>query len=197
MLAFARTLLYKDRTTSSPVYVLVKSNENPSHTLEDLAWSLVSVIQTAGYPEIEPHSPMDTYPCAVDDTGVFSIFYFDLDASPTPRSPVGMQYYPSRNSGSSQPAPNTLVGNGVWKNVTFPADYHWQTSAQTTLFNFKDPENKNHLVHAYLNTPRYDNFYVSTLDSVTMTMNQGPTAWTVVRIKRRGQSAARGLLSVP
>ncbi|KAI8363151.1 hypothetical protein B0O80DRAFT_505213 [Mortierella sp. GBAus27b] len=174
--AFTTTSAYSDRT-STKVYMLVKSNENPSYTLEDLTWTPMSVIPTVGYTEIKYSEALRDHNCAFDvDTGVFTLFHQAYNGNFS--YPAGMQYIPSDASGggSSQPSTNALFGSGTWRNVTFPPDYKWLASRPNRLFNYKDSQSKTHLMHVYNNVTEV---YVATLDPTTMIMNQGP-AWNTM-----------------
>ncbi|KAG0226412.1 hypothetical protein BGX31_007301 [Mortierella sp. GBA43] len=174
--AFTTTSAYSDRT-STKVYMLVKSNENPSYTLEDLTWTPMSVIPTVGYTEIKYSEALRDHNCAFDvDTGVFTLFHQAYNGNFS--YPAGMQYIPSDASGggSSQPSTNALFGSGTWRNVTFPPDYKWLASRPNRLFNYKDSQSKTHLMHVYNNVTEV---YVATLDPTTMIMNQGP-AWNTL-----------------
>ncbi|KAG0225405.1 hypothetical protein B0O80DRAFT_486602 [Mortierella sp. GBAus27b] len=173
--AFAVTRAYHDRTATT-VYMLAKSNENPSHTLEDLTWTPVSVVSSEGYPVMKSYGTLFRSNCAIDvDTGVFTLFFMATDAQYEFFS-VGIQYFPpGASGGNTQPPTNTLLGTGTWRNVTFPPDYQWPKSVAGRLFNYKDPQsNKSQLMHVYHNS---SNVYVAALDPVTMTMHQGPS-WT-------------------
>jgi hypothetical protein len=163
------------------VYMLVKSNENPSHTLNNLIWTPVSVISTMGYTEVDTSGPLLRYNCAFDvDTGVFTLFHMALNAEYT-SSPAGMQYVPlGANDGNAKPPTNAYVGTGTWRNVTFPPDYQWPKAGPSRLFYYKDTQNKSHLMHVYHNS---SNVYVAALDPVAMTMHQGPS-WTSVSVWR-------------
>ncbi|KAG0225406.1 hypothetical protein BGX31_007660 [Mortierella sp. GBA43] len=175
--AFTRTRTYNKERAPTAVYMLVKSNENPSHTLEDLTWTPVSVISTDGYPEVQAASgSFLRFNCAFDvDTGVFTMFHLSFDATMV-YSSAGLQYVPQGTSGgNAQPPANAFLGTGTWKKVTFPPDYKWPESGSSRMFNYKDTQNnKTHLMHVYNNS---SDVYVSTLDPVTMTVNQGPS-WT-------------------
>ncbi|KAG0226411.1 hypothetical protein BGX31_007300 [Mortierella sp. GBA43] len=177
--AFTKTRYYHDRTYTK-VYMLAKSNENPSYTLDDLTWTAVSVIPSDGYIAFDPVPTFGNArntKCAVDvDTGVFTVFNLAR------RGPavsdfvaVGMQYFPPGASGGNpQPPADTVFGTGIWRNITFPPDYHLTIISSSQLFNYKDSSGKMQLMHVFNN--RTD-FYVATLDPVTMTMNQG-ASWT-------------------
>jgi hypothetical protein len=177
--AFAVTRAYKERTNSK-VYMLVKSNENPSHTLEDLTWTPVSVISTEGYVEVKILGDSRGHNCAFDvDTGVFTLFYRDYFVEYRPVM-AGIQYIPPGASGGNpQPPTNALLGSGTWRNVTFPPDYQWESIGRSRLTNYKDPQsNKTQLMHVINNS---SDIYVATLDPVTMTMKQGPS-WTPIEV---------------
>ncbi|KAK3807614.1 MAG: hypothetical protein J3Q66DRAFT_417510 [Benniella sp.] len=107
-----------------------------------------------------------------DDTGVFTVLF--LDAMDERLGPVGMQYQPLGISGTPSSSFGTVLDDGIWRNVTFPLNYHWVWTATSTIFNYKDAQNKNHLMHAVRN--RTD-IWVSTLDSATMIMVQGASPW--------------------
>ncbi|KAG0225408.1 hypothetical protein BGX31_007662 [Mortierella sp. GBA43] len=173
--AFTVTRAYKERTNTK-VYMLVKSNENPSHTLENLTWTPVSVISAQGFVEVQILGDSRGHNCAFDvDTGVFTLFYRDYSFLYNPTM-TGIQYTPPGASGGNpQPPTNALVGSGTWRNVTFPPDYHWERIGHNRLTNYRDPQsNKTYLMHVVNNST---DIYVATLDPVTMTMKQGPS-WT-------------------
>ncbi|KAI8355263.1 hypothetical protein B0O80DRAFT_486605 [Mortierella sp. GBAus27b] len=185
--AFTKTRAYTDKSYIM-VYMLVKSNESPSHTLEDLTWTPVSVIQTSGYAELRSADELLDHNCAFDvDTGVFTLFHKSVGGS---SSAAGMQYFPPGTSGGNpSPPTNALLGSGTWRNVTFPPDYKWIMSSRSRLWNYKDPQsNKTQLMHVYNN--RTD-VYVATLDPVTMTMIQGPS-WTSDQVPGWTPTMAKG-----
>ncbi|KAK3807597.1 MAG: hypothetical protein J3Q66DRAFT_444712 [Benniella sp.] len=158
-------------STSDPsqVYFLVVSNSNPSQTLEDLSWTLVSAVPTTGYAEIYYadilgfHSGPN-YSCTIDDKGVFSIIFKDDHNGVT----SGLQF---------QPSPAGTSGTGTWKNITIPLDYKWTPLRFTELFNYKDIQGMNTLMHATVEG--VNDVRVAALDPTTMTMNQGLTPWNI------------------
>ncbi|KAF9354900.1 hypothetical protein BGX34_010767 [Mortierella sp. NVP85] len=168
--AFGNALSYST-SVPSEVYFLVVSNQNPSQTLDDLSWTLVNAVPTTGYAEIKYadilgfHNP-NHYSCTIDDKGVFSIIFKD-------------DIYNVKGGLQFQPSPAGTSGTGTWKNITIPLDYKWTPLHFTELFNFKDAQGMNTLMHATVEG--VNDVRVGALDPTTMTMNQGLTPWNIVR----------------
>ncbi|KAG0226948.1 hypothetical protein BGX31_007138 [Mortierella sp. GBA43] len=166
MYAFGRT---SSIDTEESVYFLIRSNVNPDFTLKDLAWTLISAVPTMGYAVIKPareatYKAMD-FSCTIDDSGVFSILYQGARGEK-----YGLQYNPDPNAGS--PPPSVIsFGMGAWRNITIPASYQWLSTRSSELFNFRDSQGKNTLMHVSISDLKTIN--VATLDPSTMTMNQG------------------------
>jgi hypothetical protein len=124
-----------------------------------------------GYAEIKYadilgfHNP-NRYSCTIDDKGVFSILFMD-------------DLYNERAGLQFQPSPAGTSGTGTWKNITIPLDYKWKPLHPTELFNYKDTQGMNTLMHATVEG--VNDVRVAALDPTTMTMNQGLTPWNIVR----------------
>ncbi|KAI1320933.1 hypothetical protein EDD11_009256 [Mortierella claussenii] len=168
-------------------YVYFKSNDYPSYDLKDLTWSLVSAIPSNQLASIRLWSWPKSYSCALDDTGVFTIIASDfMEAGFNLKS---IQYQPT------PPSTNTTAGgvasiagtagsaSGSWRNITLPqnvTEYHWSDNYEQRLFNFKDQQGQNNLMHAYIyNNLNGTNFYLAALDKTTMSMKEGPVAWNI------------------
>ncbi|KAI8355265.1 hypothetical protein B0O80DRAFT_528507 [Mortierella sp. GBAus27b] len=187
--AFTRTFAHKNGRTPTKVFMLVKSNESPSYTLEDLTWTPVSVVSADGYVDVITVGDLRRYNCAFDvDTGVFTIFHQAYDAMFN-TYPAGVQYIPpGASSGNPQPPTNTFFGTGTWRNVTFPPDYHWRIVNSGRLLNYKDSQNNKQLMHVLNNLT---DVYASILDPVTRTMIQGPS-WTSDQVPGWTPTMAKG-----
>ncbi|KAF9898866.1 hypothetical protein BX616_003526, partial [Lobosporangium transversale] len=157
-----------DTVTGKIFYVLIKSNDNPSFDLKTLSWSLISVVPTVGLATLDDAEISPTnYNCAIDDTGVFSfILRFKNTRASGGAQYHGMQYIPS---------PTGTAGSGTWRNITVPQEYPFQ--GHGTLFNFKDSQGKNNLMHNFSSSKNM-NLLVAAMDPSTLTMNLGPP-WNI------------------
>ncbi|KAF9904403.1 hypothetical protein BX616_001315 [Lobosporangium transversale] len=180
--AFAREM---DLATEQYHYLLLKSNDNPSFDLKDLTWSIISVVPTTGLPLFVSYPYFGDFDCVVDDQGVFSIIGkndYDENFEDYPFNVNAMQYVPSLTPGT----------NGTWRNITTPtqeADYLWNRAYKGTLFNYKDAQGKNNLMHTYISSNESD-VYVAALDTTSMTLKQGIGAWNITNGKYSHSSYA-------
>ncbi|KAG0226945.1 hypothetical protein BGX31_007135 [Mortierella sp. GBA43] len=164
--AFGLTHVLSRGSVTSSAYFLIQSNPNPSQALDDLSWTLISSVDTSGYSDIktsDTYGPFSAsqFSCIMDDKGVFSIL--NIDGA---NIKAGLQYQPP-SLGTS--------GTGVWKNITIPANYQWDRYDYAELFNYQDNQGKDTLMH--VTQGELFNVYVASLDSSTMTMNQGIAPW--------------------
>ncbi|KAG0261528.1 hypothetical protein BG011_000934 [Mortierella polycephala] len=143
-------------------YVLVKSNANPSPTLSNLSWTLVSAVSRDDYAYL--FYITGVFECAVDETGVFTVLGSESMARGSGVSDAiirGLQY---QSSGDT------------WKDVNTDILYSWNGD-YSTLFNFKDSMGINTVMHAYFS--RNKELFVATMDATTLTLMQSPSAWSL------------------
>ncbi|KAF9898739.1 hypothetical protein BX616_003664 [Lobosporangium transversale] len=157
-------------------YLLVRSNDNPSHKLNDLTWTLISSVPKANLSQIEIWDQMLDFSCAVDDEGVFTVIaqnYFTTGLN-------GLQF---------QPVGNPDQPEGTWKNITIPKVYPWITMKPSTLISIKsggngqDGSSMNKVFHAFLDKNGSD-VMVAELDTTKMTMVLNPSPWKPTVLKR-------------
>ncbi|KAG0240354.1 hypothetical protein B0O80DRAFT_497656 [Mortierella sp. GBAus27b] len=159
-------------SSSSNYYVIVKSNPNPSPTLSDLSWTVVSskAIDDSIYALVAPND-VNGCSCAIDDTTkVFTAMTYQsrkLYSDPPANVTRGIQYQPDSGGGT-----------GTWTNIETSPDYQWRLQGDSTqLYEFKDSTTgKTTLMHAYVHIV-LTKVYVAAMDSATLTMNQNRALW--------------------
>lgn len=159
---------------AKPNYVLVKSNPNPSPTLSDLSWTLVSSkpVDDSLNALSAPYSISD-FICSMDPT---TKAFMALSRRSTKPSSIiasddtrGIRYVPDSDGGA-----------GTWSNIGTSASYQWESSGDSSqLYNFKDGTTNTYM-HAYVHST-LTRVFVAAMDTTTWTMNQNPASWTFVR----------------
>jgi len=152
-------------------YVLVKSNPNPSPTLSDISWTLVSSVRSSDplYSLTPPYNK-DYAACAVDEkTKVFTALSrsFREPTGGSNKGMLGIQFQPDSNGGP-----------GTWVNVKTSTAYTWEADS-SELYYYKNADGSQTLMHATRNQVR--GVLVSAMDNPTMTLNQSPAQWSFVR----------------
>ncbi|KAK3835256.1 MAG: hypothetical protein JOS17DRAFT_736625 [Linnemannia elongata] len=176
---YGYTLGRKDGTTSNTFYnILIKSNPNPRSDLTDLTWTVVSVSPLSRNHILDIYTGNDqTYNCAIDDNGVFSVLSrryspsFDIESYEY--IPRGLQFHPHSSK-------------DVWTNIdTDPSAVYsknWEESCPSQLFNFKDVAGQDNLMHVVAQQNSPGGVYVATFDSSSSMMKIGP-AWLLDQSK--------------
>ncbi|KAI1320918.1 hypothetical protein EDD11_009241 [Mortierella claussenii] len=158
---------------SPPLYVLIKSNNNPSPYLTDLSWSLVSKTPLDKVNVLIGAASANDYVCAVDDMGVFSILSRRGTSSSTSSEgaerPIGLQYLPAMATASS---------TEEWRDLQLSSGYKWDLSYGSQLFYFKDSAvGTNTLMHATAEGP--NGVRMAVLDPKTKLLEQSANAWNL------------------
>ncbi|KAF9541078.1 hypothetical protein EC957_003405 [Mortierella hygrophila] len=163
---------YSTDSTSKYV-VLIRSNTNPISP-SDLAWSIVSLIESwklAGYPYTADGSD---YTCSSDAQGVFTMFGRALsDSTSGLKKPYGIRYNPS---GSMDDSFN-YRRPGAWQNITVAGGYDWSGGLNRHSLGYVNNGATKVLVHASISDTN-NTVNLATMNDSTMDL-YGTGLWVM------------------
>lgn len=142
--------------------IIVQSNTNPTSVI-NMTWRVVSTFKRDSLVVLT----RSLTTCTVDDQGVFTAVSLTTETTASPR---GVRFNPS--------------GNGLWSNITFPANYGWKNSVQSNiLFNLKSSTGSNQLFHAFVEaTPGAITFAI--LSTTNPYQFESTATWSMVSRKK-------------